>query len=88
MILTPWTGILSIEGRISYGESSHSWNTIRFTKEIVDEFPVLRDRKAKVSYKLEQLRTIENLNKRVKEIEKENKGVPLLLYIYLDEPVE
>jgi hypothetical protein len=88
MLLTPWTGTLVAEGRVSYEESTQAWNTIRLNKSILNEFPTLKNKRAKVSFKIECPRTIENLKNKMQEIEKENEGTPMLLYIYLDEPLE
>ena len=88
MILTPWTTSLIAEGRVSYNESLGAWNTIRLSKDIIKEFPTLKNRKAKISFKIEYSRTMENLRSTITQTEKENKGIPMLLYIYLDEPIE
>jgi hypothetical protein len=87
-MLTPWTGTLIAGGRVSYEESTHSWNTIRLNKSILNEFPTLKNKKAKISFKIECPRTIQNLKDRIKEIEIENNGIPMLLYIYQDEAIE
>lgn len=47
-----------------------------------------KNKRAKISFKIEYPRTIDSLKAKVKEIEKENNGIPMLLYIFLDEPLE
>lgn len=88
MMLTPWNGNLITEGRVSYGETAKAWNTIRLQKEIAKEFPALLNRSARVSFRLEYVRNLEGLKAKIKEIEKEKQGIPLLLYLFLDEPLE
>jgi hypothetical protein len=88
MILSPWSGNLVSEGNVTYSETAHAWNTLRLHKQIVKEFPPLKDRMAKISFKIEFVRTLDNLKKKVDEIEKEKQGIPLLLYLYLDEPLK
>lgn len=87
MVLQPWTQNIVCEGRVSYNESVQAWNTIRFKKEFLKEFPQLKDKKAKISFKIEHLRTIDNLKQKVKEIEKNKEAVPMLLYFFLDRPL-
>jgi hypothetical protein len=87
MILTPWTGSISVEGRISYNESAQAWNILRLPKEIMNDFPVLKKKRAKLSFRMEHVRNIENLKARVKKIEEEKKPIPILLYLYLEEPL-
>ena len=86
--LTPWNGNITIEGNVSYNESTHAWNTIRLHQDIIRQFPTLQKRKAKISFKLEFLRTLEVLKAEIKNIENGKKGVPMLLYLYLDEPLD
>ena len=88
MILTPWTQKLVSEGRVSYNESAQAWNILRLPKEIMNDFPVLKKKRAKLSFKLEHVRNIENLKTRVKKIEEEKKAIPILLYLYLEEPLD
>ena len=87
-MLTPWNAKLITEGRVNYAESMRAWVNIRLQSPMLVEFPVLRERKAKISYKLEYFRSIQGLASRVKEIEKIGQGVPMLLYLYLDEPLD
>lgn len=87
MMLTPWTGNLVCEGKITYSERSRAWSVIRLHKDILNEFPTLKNRRAKLSFMIEHVRTVENLKAKVKEIERANSGIPLLLYLYLDDPL-
>lgn len=86
MALTPHAGCLNIEGKMSYSESAQAWNIFRLPKEILNDFPLLKKKRAKLSFRLEHVRTIENLKDRIKKINKD-KIVPILLFLYLDEPL-
>ena len=80
--LTPRTKIDS-EGKIAYSESFQAWNTLKLKKELFLEFPQLKEKRFKFSYKLMYYRDSEEFGEEVRKMVKEGKGVmPLLLWLF------
>ena len=83
-ILTPRTKIDS-EGKIAYSESFQAWNTLKLKKELFSEFPQLKEKRSKFSYKLVYHRDSKELEKEIKEVLKEGQEVmPMLLWLFKD----
>ncbi|MBT3577274.1 hypothetical protein HOA55_01985 [archaeon] len=80
--LTPKT-VIDIEGKISYAESFQSWNMLRLKREIVEEFPILKEKRSSFSYRLMFCRSHEDLMKMVKGLKSEA-VMPLVLWMYKD----
>ena len=72
--------IINIDGKIAYGEGFQSWNLIRLKKEIINEFPQLKEKRSSFSYKLIFHRTFEELLKEIKKLKNEN-VMPMLLWL-------
>lgn len=79
--LRPWN-ILNIEGNLAYSDTFHAWNILRFKKEILTEFPQLREKKSQLFYALSFVKTYEDLITYLNKLKKENKPLPLLLWFY------
>lgn len=78
-ILTPGK-IVNSEGSLYYDEKSGAWGIIRLKAEMVREFYQLKERSAKFLYKMKFLRTIEDLEKSIKELKKNKEALPILLW--------
>ena len=78
--LSPKT-IIDIEGKLAYAEGFQSWNILRLKKEIINEFPALKEKRSEFSYKLMFCRSYEDLLKLVKKLKGEE-VMPLLLWMY------
>ena len=68
------------KGRISYRESSQAWSLIQVKKEILQEFPQLREKRSKFAYKMILYKGFKELGKSIREMEKRGDSVPLLLF--------
>ena len=79
-VLTP-KRIIDIDGKLAYAEGFQSWNLIRLKKEIVDEFPQLKEKRSNFSYKLIFCRNHEELLNHIKKL-REEEVMPLLLWMY------
>ncbi|MCH7850926.1 MAG: hypothetical protein IH845_04760 [Nanoarchaeota archaeon] len=80
--LTPRSKINS-EGKIAYSESFQAWNTIKLKKEIFSEFPQLKEKRSKFSYKLIYHRDPKELEEAIRAIIKRKEEVmPILLFMY------
>jgi len=75
--------LINSEGKILYSEGFQAWNIIRLKKELFEEFPELKEKRSKFSYKLIFHRTPEEFEKAVKELKKRNEEVmPLMLWLF------
>ena len=54
---------------------------LRLKKEIVEEFPALKEKRSKFSYRLMFCRSYEDLMKMIKEL-KDEEVMPLILWMY------
>ena len=72
---------IEIIGRLSYEEGYRAWSTIRFKKRLINEFPDLEEKRAIFSYKMVLYQTPRELEKAVREMKKEDKPLPILLYL-------
>ena len=73
--------IIDSIGKLHYNESFQAWNLLRLKKEIVDEFPALKEKRSEFSYKLMFCRSFEDLLKLVKKLKGEE-VMPLLLWLF------
>lgn len=81
-LLQPWDEKLESEGKVTYHEQLHAWNTIRLKKVFLDQFPILRDRKVQINFRLEYYKDTEKLIQSLKDKIKQGEGTPFLLYLY------
>jgi hypothetical protein len=75
--------VIESEGKIHYSESFQAWNTLKIKKELFSEFPQLKEKRSKFSYKLVYFRDCKEFEKEIKK--KINEGLevmPLLLTIF------
>ena len=79
--LRPQKETLEINGKLSYRESLRAWNTIRFKKELIAEFPALKDRTARFGYTLVLHRDFASLEQAIRKLKRENGAIPILLNI-------
>jgi hypothetical protein len=70
------------DGKVYYNESFQAWNTLKLKKELFAEFPQLMEKRSKFSYELEYYRDPEKFLEKVKKIIKEDKSLPLLIWLY------
>jgi hypothetical protein len=78
--LTP-KRIIDIDGKLAYAEGFQSWNTLRLKREIVDEFPQLKEKRSAFSYRLMFFRTHEELLNAIKKLKNEE-VMPMILWMY------
>ena len=78
--LQPAKQALDIKGKIAYAMSSRSWNTIRLKKEILDEYPQLRNRRLKAGYRMIFYRDPVELFLAVEKMMDTKSELPILLY--------
>ena len=86
-VLRPITQDLDMKGRISYSEANQAWNTIRFKKELINEFPLLKEKRSLFSYRAIFYRDFNQLDKAIKKLRKENGAMPIILFMYKESEV-
>lgn len=70
-------------GSVYYDEKSGTWSIIRIKSDLVKEFPQLREKRSKFSYQLTYHRTIEELEKAIKELKKQKEpSLPVMMFLY------
>jgi len=79
-ILKPKHETLNIAGEISYSEGRRAWNLIRLKHDLLKEFPQLKERREKFSYKMIMHRSFEDLKKAIEEM-KADDAVPIFLFL-------
>lgn len=80
-ILKPKHETLKICGSLSYSEGHRAWNIIRFKHDLLKEFPQLKERREKFSYKMIMHRSFEDIKKAIAKIEEEEDAIPILLFL-------
>ena len=75
--------IFQIKGKLSYSESIGAWNTIRFKKELIKEFPQLSEKRSNLSYQIVHYRNYGEFEKAIKELKEQKDAIlPILLWLY------
>lgn len=77
VILSPGSGIVVVKGKLFYSEGAQSWNVIRLRREVLHEFPELKEKSSSFGYKMIIPKSKQEAEK-VLDIEKN--AVPILLF--------
>ena len=65
-----------------YNEGAGAWSIIRLKKEILHEYPQLKEKRGDFGYELAVYTTYKEIMAVLKGMEKESKPIPLLLRFY------
>jgi len=84
-ILRPRRDKIIIKGKISYQESTHAWSLLNLRKNIIEQYPQLRERRSKFGYKMIFFHEQEELEKTIKEIKKNQEPIPILVWLMREE---
>ncbi len=79
-MLRPYNDKLDITGHVSYSEDYGAWNVIRLKKDLLNEFPQLKQKTAKILYKLVFYKSHEELKEAIKQMKDNDEPIPILLY--------
>ena len=74
--------ILNLEGNLIYKEGDQAWSILRLRKEILTEFPQLKEKRSKLCYCINFIKDYDSLIDLVKKMKEEKKPLPLLLWFY------
>jgi len=80
-ILQPVKIPLEIKGKIVYREHDQSWNMLKLKKELIAEFPQLKEKRSAFSYQMFFYRTYDDFEKLIKKMKREKLPLPLLMYL-------
>ena len=76
--------IINVKGKVHYSESNQAWNLIKLKTEFLNEFNQLKNRRAKFSYEMVFGRTEEEMVEALKQIIRQGKIMPILMFLYKD----
>ena len=80
-ILRPQRNVIEIKGKLIYTESIGAWNSIRFKKELINEFPQLKEKRSAFSYKMTFYQEYKELEKAIRKIKRDGEALPILLFL-------
>lgn len=72
------------KGMVTYSESLRAWAVIRFKKEFVRDFPLLKQRASRLNYEVSYYENYKQMEKILRKMKREKKAPPLLLIIEKD----
>ena len=81
-ILKPVNDALVIQSRIWYNQNDGAWSIIRLKKNVINEFPILKEKRSNFFYKIIHHKTYDDLEKNIRKIKKNKDPVPILLFLY------
>jgi len=76
--LKSWKKYKTVRGRLYYSEPDRAWNSIRFKRELLEEFKALTDRQSKFFYEMMLFYQFEELEDFIKQLKKEGKAPPMM----------
>lgn len=79
-ILQPSKKVIDLTGKMFYREAIQAWNTMRIKKEIIAEFPALKEKRSVFSYQMIFYKGYMDLEKAIRKMKKEKLPPPLLLF--------
>ena len=79
--LRPLRNSIQIKGKISYRESTGCWSLIALSKQIIREFPQLKEKQSKFGFKMAFYYEHKDLERTVRKIKREGEALPILLWL-------
>ncbi len=74
--------VINVKGKVHYSESNQAWNLIKLKSEFINEFPQLMEKRSQFSYEMVFGRTEEEMVDALKQIIREGKIMPILMFLY------
>ena len=78
--LKPTSEPLELEGKMAYNFDRRAWSDIKLKKEVVSQFPQLKERNKKFRYSLMVFKEFKELERQVRKIKIERGVTPLLVW--------
>jgi len=80
--LSPIKETVEIKGKLFYSDSDQAWNLIRIKKELLHEFPHLKEKDIEgLVYYMKLYRNYGELKQFVESLEKSSATIPIVLFI-------
>jgi len=76
--------IVNVKGKVHYCESNQAWNIIKLKSEFLNEFRQLKEKRSNFSYEMIFGRTEEEMVEALKQIIRQGKIMPILMFLYKD----
>ena len=76
--------VVNIQGKLHYNESNQAWNKLKFKKELLNEFPQLKEKRSKFSYEMQYFRDPLDFETTLKEFKNSSQALPVLMWIFKD----
>jgi hypothetical protein len=86
VFLSPTRETLRIKGKLSYCESDQAWNLLRLKKEILHEFPHLKNKQGDFIYLMKLHHSYDDLREELDVLQTESPVVPIILFIGKEKP--
>lgn len=80
-ILQPGKKVINLTGKMFYRESIQAWNTLRLKKEIIAEFPALKEKRSSFSYQMIFYSEFDVLEKAIRKMKKDKLPPPILMFL-------
>jgi hypothetical protein len=78
--------VINTEGNLYYDERNRAFGIVRLKSDLVNEFPQLKEKQSKFSYKIVYYRNIEEFEKVIKELKnKKSENLPVLMWFFKEE---
>jgi len=79
-----WPAMDAVEavGNVMYNEGMRTWNTLRLTRQIVQEFPLLRSKGSRVGYKAVLPRGLKKIEEMFSAVKNGKLPPPLMLFFF------
>jgi hypothetical protein len=75
--------VIDTEGNLYYDERNRAFSIVRLKSDLVNEFPQLKEKQSKFSYKILYYRNIEEFEKVIKELKnKKSENLPVLMWFF------
>ena len=83
-ILRPTKEAVVVRGKLFYSEGDRAWTNLRLKKEILQEYPYLKERRSSFVYFMKMHRSHEELKKELAELEKQG-AIPIIFFLARDD---
>ena len=88
MVFISETKKFESEGFLSYEERTRAWTLLRFKREMTFVFPFLKDRQARMKYRLKVFLSLQAFEEFSKKVLEKQLPVPVVLYFERDDEKE
>ncbi len=78
--LTPAREVVEVDGSVFYQQKPGAWNTLRLKRQIYEEYPLLKQKAKRISYRMALCRTQKQMDDIMAKVRREEIPMPLLLW--------